>query len=122
MEIHSASRINVSLEQHQKMQKFRHALLRFLDQLPAQCQNDPDVQFLSEQARVKAATIVQLKYQSKEYETDGKMFEFSRAAMEEHWRAGYQDTKVALGEPGVLELPHVTEAARIFDVHHGWAA
>ena len=37
---------------------------RFLDRAPEQCQNDPDVQFLSEQARVKVATVVQLKYQS----------------------------------------------------------
>ena len=41
--------------------------------------------------------------------------------MEEHWQAGYEDTKIALGEPGVFELPHVSEAARIFDVHHGWS-
>ena len=122
MEIHSASRLNISLEEYKKTQKFRHALRRFLDELPAQCQNDPEVQFLSEQARVKVATIVQLKYQANKFETAGKMFEFSRQAMEEHWLGGYEDTKVALVEPGVLELPHVSEAARIFDVHHGWAA
>lgn len=120
MEIHSASRINLSLEQHRNMQKFRHALRRFLDQLPERCQDDPEVQFLSEKARVKVATIVQLKYQSNKLETAGKMFEFSRLAMEEHWRAGYDDTKVALNEPAVFELPDVTEAARIFDVHRGW--
>ena len=62
-----------------------------------------------------------MKYQSQKHETAGKTFEFSRTAMEEHWEAGYEDTKVALGEPGVLELPHVSEVARIFDVHHGWA-
>jgi NTE family protein len=120
IEIHSASRINVSLEQYQKMQRFRYALRRFLDQLPEQCQDDPEVQFLSEQARGKVATIVQLKYQAQKYETAGKMFEFSRLAMEEHWQAGYDDTEVALGEPAVFELPDVREAARIFDVHHGW--
>jgi NTE family protein len=121
MEIHSASRLNISLEQYKKTQKFRHALSRFLDQLPDRCQDDPEVQFLAQEAHVKVATVVQLKYQSNKYETAGKTFEFSRAGMEEHWRAGYEDTKAALGEPGVLELPHVTEAARIFDVHHGWA-
>jgi NTE family protein len=120
MEIHSASRINVSLDQHRKMQKFRHALRRFLDQLPERCQNDPEVRVLSEQARVKVATIVQLKYQSNKLETAGKMFEFSRLAMEEHWQAGYDDTKIALSEPAVFELPDVAEAARIFDVHRGW--
>jgi NTE family protein len=120
MEIHSASRINISLEQYKRMQKFRMALRRFIDELPAQCQNDPDVQFLSEQARGKVATIVQLKYQSNKFETAGKMFEFSRRAMEEHWQAGYGDTRTALGEPAVFELPDVAEAARIFDVHRGW--
>jgi len=40
--------------------------------------------------------------------------------MQEHWQAGYEDTGRALDEPGVFELPHVSEAARIFDVHRGW--
>jgi NTE family protein len=121
MEIHSASRINVSLEQHKKMQKFRRALCRFLDDLPERCQDDPEVKFLSEQARVKVATIVQLKYQSNKFETAGKMFEFSHLAMAEHWQAGYDDTKIALNEPAIFELPDAAEAARIFDVHYGWA-
>jgi NTE family protein len=120
LEIHSASRINVSLEQYRKAQQFRHALSRFLDQLPQQCQDDPDVRFLAEEAHAKVSTIVQLKYQAKKYETAGKTFEFSRRAMEERWQAGYEDTKAALGEPALLELPDMREAARIYDVHHGW--
>jgi NTE family protein len=121
LEIHSASRLNMTLEQYKKTQKFRHVLSRFLNHLPDDYQNDSDVQFLSQEAHVKVATVVQLKYQSDKFETAGKTFEFSRAGMEEHWQAGYEDTKLALGEPGIFELPHVTEAARIFDVHHGWA-
>jgi NTE family protein len=120
LEIHSASRLNITLEQYKKMHKFRYALARFLDQLPSASHNDPDVQFLAQEARVNVATVVQLKYQSNKYETAGKAFEFSRAAMEEHWQAGYEDTKIALCEPRVFELPHVSEAARIFDVHRGW--
>jgi patatin-like phospholipase len=81
----------------------------------------PEVRFLADEARAKVATIVQLKYQAKKYETAKKTFEFSRVAMEEeHWQAGYEDTKVALGEPAILELPNISEAARIFDVHRGW--
>lgn len=121
LEIHSASRLNVTLEQYKKMHKFRCALARFLDQLPSASHNDPDVQFLAQEARVNVATVVLLKYQANKYETAGKTFEFSRAAMEEHWQAGYCDTKSALCEPRVFELPHVSEAARIFDVHRGWA-
>jgi NTE family protein len=120
LEIHSASRLNVTLEQYRKRQKFRHAVAKLLKDLPATCQNDPDVQFLSEEARVKVATVVQLKYQAHGYETAGKTFEFSRAAMQEHWQAGYDDTQRAFADPGLFELPHVSEAARIFDVHRGW--
>jgi NTE family protein len=119
-EIHSASRVNISIEQYKKMEKYRHALCSFFDRLPEQHQNDPDAKFLEQEARVKTATIVQLKYQSKKYEVSGKTFEFSRRAMEEHWQAGYEDTNVALGEPEVLEPPSVGQALRIFDVRQGW--
>jgi NTE family protein len=119
-EIHSASRVNISIEQYKKMEKYRLALCSVFNRLPEQYQNDPDVKFLEQEARVKAATIVQLKYQSKKYEISGKTFEFSRRAMEENWRAGYKDTKVALAEPAVLAPPSVTDALRIFDVRHGW--
>jgi NTE family protein len=119
-EIHSASRANISLEQYKKMEKFRNALCSFFDRLPKQYQNDPDARFLENEARVKAATIVHLKYQPRKYEGSDKTFEFSRGAMEEHWKTGYEDTKVALAEPAVLEPPSVAEALRIFDVRQGW--
>jgi NTE family protein len=119
-EIHSASRVNISLEQYKKMEKFRNALCSFFDRLPEQYQNDPDARYLEKEARVKAATIVQLKYQSRKYEGSDKTFEFSRRAMEEHWQAGYEDTKLALTEPAVLDPPSDADALRIFDVRQGW--
>jgi NTE family protein len=119
-EIHSASRANISLDQYKKMETFRNALCRFFDRLPEQYQNDPDARFLEKEARVKAATIVHLKYQSRKYEASDKTFAFSRSAMEAHWKAGYEDTKLALVEPAVLEPPADAEALRIFDVRQGW--
>ncbi len=120
VEIHSANRVNISLDQYRRMQKFRLALRTLLDQLPERCHNDPNIRLLAEEAHVTLVTVVQLKYQSKKYETAGKTFEFSRASMEERWRAGYEDTTAALDEPAVLELPDITEGARSFDVHRGW--
>jgi NTE family protein len=35
--------------------------------------------------------------------------------MEEHWRAGYNDTVRALGHREVLELPDRMEGVRTFD-------
>ena len=121
LEIHSATRLNITLEQYKKAQKFRLAVAKLLEQLPEAARSDPEVQFLAEEARVRIATLVQLKYQSSRHEPPSKNFVFSRAAMKEHWQAGHDDAKIALREPRVFELPHITEAARIFDVHHGWA-
>ncbi len=121
MEIHSATRFAITLEQYKKAQKLRLAVARLLDQLPDAARNDPEVLFLAQEASVRIATLVQLKYQSSRHESASKNFEFSRAAMEQRWQAGYDDAKLAMGERRIFELPHVTEAARIFDVHHGWA-
>ncbi len=119
-EMHSASRLNVSLDQYRKMQGFRHAVCRYLEKLPADYHNDPEFKALVREARVKVATIVQLKYQTKKYETTGKTFEFSRRGMKEHWHAGYEDASTALAEPTLQALPPAMEAARIYDVHRGW--
>ncbi len=121
LDIHSASQLNITLEQFKKTVKFRTALVKFLDQLPDACRNDPEVQFLAQEVDVKVATVVQLKYRSSIHETGTKPFEFSRAAMEARWQCGYDDAKIALSEPRVFELPNITEAARVFDVHRGWA-
>ena len=102
------------------MQGFRHAVCHFLNKLPNNYRDDPEFKALARAAHVKVTTIVQLKYQTKKYETTGKTFEFSRRGMEEHWRAGYEDALIALNEPTLRELPPPTEAARIYDVHRGW--
>ena len=119
-EMHSASRLNISLDQYRKMQRFKQAVCRFLEKLPVEYRDDPEYKALIRQGRVKFATIVQLKYQTRKYETTGKTFEFSRRGMKEHWRAGYDDASAALNEPSVHELPPAAEAARIYDVHRGW--
>ena len=63
------------------------------------------MQFLEQEARVRIATLVQLKYQSSRYETATKSFEFSRAAMKERWQAGYNDAKIALGDTACSNCP-----------------
>jgi NTE family protein len=120
MEIHSASRIQMSLEQFRSEQKFYDAIGKLLNQLPEDRRNDPQIKMLIEEAHAQRVSVVHLKYQAKAYETTSKIFEFSRRAMQDHWQAGYDDTCAALNEPGVLELPDPLEAVRIYDVHNGW--
>jgi len=119
MEIHSASRINISVEQYRKMQQIRGALGRILEQIPEDRRNEPEFLMLAEEAHAKVATLVQLKYETKKYELASKIFEFSRRAMEEHWQAGHDDMRAALAQPEVLELPHASEGLRVFEARRG---
>jgi NTE family protein len=120
MEIHSASRINYSLEEYRRMQHMRQALAKLLAKVPESYRNDPEIEMLFEEATPQFGVLVRLTYQAKQYEGAGKIFDFSRRAMEERWQAGYDDTRTALREPGVLELPGPSRAVRIFDAHYGW--
>jgi NTE family protein len=120
IEIHSASRVNISVERYRKLQHVRSAISKLLDLVPKDRRDDPEIQMLMEEAGAKVATLVQLKYEAKKYETAAKTFEFSRRAMEEHWKAGYDDTRAALDQPGVFELPHPAEGVRLFDARKGW--
>jgi len=120
IEIHSASRVNISVERYRRLQDVRGAIGRLLDLIPENRRDDPDIQMLMEEAGAKVATLVQLKYEAKKYETAAKTFEFSRRAMEEHWQSGYDDTRAALDQPGIFELPHSSEGVRLFDARKGW--
>jgi predicted patatin/cPLA2 family phospholipase len=44
------------------------------------------------------------------------IYEFSRASMEEHWRAGYHDARRTLRHPEVLERPQNLEGLFTFDL------
>lgn len=119
-EIHSASRINVSLDEFRHQQRVRLTLRKLLDKVPEGYRNAPEIALLAEEAHVQRAVLVRLRYQAKKHEGASKIFNFSRAAMEHHWRAGYEDTRTALRERAIFELPDDAEAVRIFDVHSGW--
>jgi NTE family protein len=50
------------------------------------------------------------------YEGHSKDYEFSRASMQEHWRAGYHDAVRTLRNPEVLERPANHEGVFTFDL------
>jgi len=43
-------------------------------------------------------------------------YEFSRASMETHWKAGYDDAVRSLRDPRVLQRPTNAEGLAIFDL------
>ena len=60
--------------------------------------------------------MVELIYRPRDDEGDDKDFEFSRLTMEEHWRAGFNDTKRALRHPEMLEHPAGADGVVTFDI------
>jgi NTE family protein len=59
---------------------------------------------------------VHLIYRAMNYEGHSKDYEFSRASMQEHWRAGYHDAVRTLRHPEVLERPANHEGVFAFDL------
>ena len=59
---------------------------------------------------------MQLIYRAKNYEGHSKDYEFSRASMREHWRAGYHDAVRTLRHPEVLQRLINDEGVFTFDL------
>jgi NTE family protein len=115
-EIQYSSRTRANTDRFKYGQNIRNALSDLLLKLPDELKNSPEFAVLSPIAERKVYNLVQLIYRSKRYEGDSKDYEFSRQSMEDHWRAGYQDTVRTLRHPEVLERPTSIEGVQTFDL------
>jgi predicted acylesterase/phospholipase RssA len=66
----------------------------------------------------KSDAVLHLIYRAKDYEGHSKDYDFSRASMQERWRAGYYDAIRTLRHPEVLERPTNHEGVFTFDLSH----
>jgi NTE family protein len=57
-----------------------------------------------------------LIYRAKNYEGASKDYDFSRASMQDHWRARYHDALRTLRHSEVLERPTNSEGVLTFDL------
>jgi len=115
-EIQYSSRTRASTNQFKQLQCLRSALCNLLEMLPEELRDSEEAKLLSSVADHKVYNIVHLIYRSKQYEGQSKDYEFSRLAMEEHWRAGYNDAVRTLRHPEVLERPTNLEGVFTFDL------
>ncbi len=99
------------------IQHLRHALMKAIDKIPAELQNDPEVLKLKELSCSKVYNTVQLIYRDKQYETHSKDYEFSILNMREHWRQGLDDIRDTLTHPEFLARPSRGHAVVTHDVH-----
>ena len=118
-EIRYSSRTRAGTDQFKHIQKLRRAAAALLEQLPADLKNSPEAKLLGTAADRKVFNIVHLIYRARNYEGHSKDYEFSRASMEEHWRAGYHDVRRTLRHPKVLERPGDLEGLPYFRPREG---
>jgi predicted acylesterase/phospholipase RssA len=101
-----------------RIQQLRRAAADLLDKLPDDLRRSPEAALLRSVGDRKVYNIVHLIYRAKKYEGQSKDYDFSRASMEEHWRAGYRDAIRTLRHPEVLERPTNHEGIFTFDLSH----
>jgi NTE family protein len=115
-EVQYSSRTRAGTNSFKHIQQLRRALADLFEQLPEQLRNGPEAQLLQGAREHKVYNIVHLIYRAKNYEGQSKDYDFSRASMEEHWRAGYHDAIRTLRHPEVLERPANHEGVFTFDL------
>ena len=115
-EIQYSSRTRAGTDNFKYVQRLRRALADLFKKLPEDLQNSPEAQLLQAEGDHKAYNIVHLIYRAMNYEGHSKDYEFSRASMREHWRAGYHDAVRTLRHPEVLERPANHEGVFAFDL------
>jgi NTE family protein len=115
-EIQYSSRTRAGTDHFKYVQRLRHAIADLLEKLPEELKNGPEAQVLRPAGDHKVHNIVHLIYRARNYEGDSKDYEFSRASMQEHWSAGYDDAVLTLRHPEVLERPTNHEGVFTFDL------
>ena len=112
-----SSRTRYNTDQVARMQKLRRAIDRLLSKLPDGLAAEPEAAVLSQYRCRAVMNIVHLIYRRNDCETFSKDYEFSRASMQEHWQAGYNDTVETLSHPDWLAPPPPSVGVETHDLH-----
>jgi NTE family protein len=115
-EIQFSSRTRASTAQFKNVHRVQRALAALLRRLPADLEENDDLNILKSVASDKVYNIVHLIYRARNYEGHSKDYEFSRLSMQDHWRAGYHDAVRTLRHPEVLARPASLDGVYTFDL------
>jgi NTE family protein len=115
-EIQYSSRTRAITRQFKEIHRNRHLFASLYDKLPPELKESKEARQLSSDCGASLYNIVHLIYRARQYEDYSKDFEFSRQSMEEHWKAGYEDTQHSLEHKEVLKLPACAEGVTTYDL------
>lgn len=98
----------------------QQAIADLISKLPPGLRKDPSVLAVQSQLTHEPIDIFHLIYRDKPYELESKDYEFSRAAVEEHWDAGARDMRTTLAHPETLRADATVNGVTTFDLgEHG---
>ena len=100
----------------EQIQTARNALANIIEKVPPEFFDNEDGRLLRSVADRRVYQIVHLIYRSRKYEGQSKDYEFSRASMNDHWTAGYNDAMRTLRHPEALMRPTDRSGCGTFDV------
>lgn len=114
-EIQYSSRTRASTDHFRQLQSARALVQALLDKLPADLKASAEATELCRLADPSVHNIVQLIYRSPPEELESKDYNFSRAAMEQHWQQGYADAARTLAQPQIFDRSQDSNGVQTFD-------
>ena len=115
-EIRFSSRTRLNTDSELKKQAIAQAARRLMSKLPEALKKDPDALALLARRHEAAVSVVHLIYRSKNYESQSKDYEFSRASMEDHWQSGSDDMSHTLHHPKWIGRKQPSTGVHTFDL------
>lgn len=115
-EIRYSSRTRMNTDEFARRQVLRRAVKRLLDKLPPELDDDEDAELLRSVGIEYDVTLVHLIHRRAAHAFHAMDAEFSRASIEEHWKAGYDDVMATLGHEHWKRRGRPRNGIEIFDL------
>jgi NTE family protein len=115
-DIRYSSRTRLNTDVIRRQHAIQLAIHNLLKKLPPELRNDPDARRLAEEREKAAISIVHLIYRRGEYESQSKDYEFSRASVDEHWKAGRNDVRRTLRQKAWRDRIRPEYGVAVFDL------
>ncbi len=115
-DIRFSSRTRLNTDVTRRLQTMRRALQRIGAKLPDEVRNSVDWQMLDQFSCDAAITVVHLIHRRAAYWTQSTDYEFSRASIAEHWKAGKADVEHTLQHPDWIKRQRPEHGVSVLDL------
>ena len=115
-EIRYSSRTRMNTDEFARKQILRRAARRLLEKLPAELHDDEDAELLRSVGIEYDVNLVHLIHRTAAFDSHAMDAEFSRASVEQNWKAGYDDVVRTLNHPRWKHRGRPKNGIQIFDL------